>query len=189
MCRRSVDSSGVRPVVAVIASESRPTSPSERVRNHSLARWTESSKAPSPAAMRASSARNSLSRGEGPAVVEADVEPGGRLGRNDVEGRIADIDADHLEIGRLKAVAAFVEPRLDQPVEDADEPRHRVVGKMRIGGMALAPDDADRRRQAAAPADLDHVAEAGPARSARRRVRRRSGGRASPPSRGASRCR
>ena len=96
---------------------------------------------------------------------------------NDVEGRIADVDAGHLEVRRLEIRRALVELERRQAREDAHQRRDRVVGEMRIGDVALLAGDRDRRRQAAAPADLDRVAEPRRARSARRRARRRSGGR------------
>ena len=42
-----------------------------------------------------------------------------------------------------------------------DQPVHRVVGEMRIGGVALRAAHGELRVQRAAPADLDHVAERG----------------------------
>ncbi len=45
-------------------------------------------------------------------------------------------------------------------MEHADQTRDGVLGKMRIGGVALAARHADRAGQAAAPADLHGVAEA-----------------------------
>src|SRR5260221_2954962 len=94
-------------------------------------------------------------------VVEADVEAGSRLRRDDVEGGVADVDAGQFEVRWLKGGGALVQRLADQPVGHADDRVDRVVGKMRVGDMALAPDDADRGGQAAAAADLYRIAKAG----------------------------
>ena len=43
--------------------------------------------------------------------------------------------------------------------QHGDQTRQRIVGQMRIGGVALTADHGERRVQAAAPADLDHLAQ------------------------------
>ena len=58
---------------------------------------------------------------------------------------------------------------MQQGVDQLHQPAHRIVGELRIGGVALAAIDGDRAGQRAAPADLDHVAERVRDWSARRR--------------------
>ena len=66
---------------------------------------------------------------------------------------------------------ARVERRRLQRIEKLRQPAHRIVGELRIGGVALRPLDDERGRKAAAPADLDLVAELAARWSARRRAR------------------
>ena len=58
-----------------------------------------------------------------------------------------------------KCVVALVELRMRDAVDEAGELGHRIVGLVRIGGMALASLDHDGEAQRAAPADLDRVAQ------------------------------
>ena len=53
-----------------------------------------------------------------------------------------------------------------QRVQHRDQPVRGVVGEVRVGGMALHALDREPPGQAAAPADLDHVAEVGRGRLA-----------------------
>ena len=56
-------------------------------------------------------------------------------------------------------LGAVVERRRNQGVQAGDEPVRRVVDAVRIGDMALHAVDRQPAGHAAAPADLDHVAE------------------------------
>ena len=56
-------------------------------------------------------------------------------------------------------VGAFVQAFLGDRAEHLDEPRDRVVGKVAVSGMALGAKDREMAHQAAAPADLDHIAQ------------------------------
>ena len=58
-------------------------------------------------------------------------------------------------------LGALVELGRGQRVQHRDETVRRIVGEMRIGGMALHAMHGQPTGQAAAPADLDHVAEHG----------------------------
>ena len=71
-------------------------------------------------------------------------------------------------------LGAVVERGRGQRVQQRDQPVRRVVDEMRVGDMALHALDGQPAGHAAAPADLDHVAERSRPRSARRRRRRRS---------------
>ena len=56
-------------------------------------------------------------------------------------------------------LGAAVELGRGQRVQHRDEPMRRIVGEMRVGGMALHAVHREPAGHAAAPADLDHVAE------------------------------
>ena len=56
---------------------------------------------------------------------------------------------------------AAVEFGRGQRVQHRHQPVGGVVGELRIGGVALHPMHGEPAGQAAAPADLDHVAERG----------------------------
>ena len=47
--------------------------------------------------------------GAGMEIVVADIEPGGRLGGNDVGGRVARIDGCQLQVRRLKMIRAVIQ--------------------------------------------------------------------------------
>ena len=64
----------------------------------------------------------------------------------------------------LEVLGAAVEPQGRQPVDHACELRQRVVGDVRIGGVALLAFDDQLAVERAAPADLDLVADRGLAR-------------------------
>ena len=55
---------------------------------------------------------------------------------------------------------AVVERRARHGVEHAHQAMHRIVGELRIGGVALHAVHDELAGEAAAPADLDHVAQA-----------------------------
>ncbi len=97
--------------------------------------------------------------------------------------------AGELQGRRLEPVAAGIERRGGQRRQRAHQPVHRVVGALRIGDVALRAVHGDLGVQAAAPADLDHVAEPAPGRSARRPGRNPGSGRAPPSSPARARCR
>ena len=83
-----------------------------------------------------------------PAVVEAHVEDEAHFAGNDVGRRIADVDADDLEIGRVEVGRAGIERRRLQRVEHRRERADRIVGEMRIGDVALLADAASAGRSA-----------------------------------------
>ena len=92
-------------------------------------------------------------------IVEADVEPGHRLGRDDIGRRVADADIGDFKVRRIEPVAAVIEqPGLERR-QDGHQPRHRVVGPVRVGDMALRAPDGQPGVERAAPADLDGVAQ------------------------------
>jgi hypothetical protein len=91
--------------------------------------------------------------------VEADVQPGLRLAGNDVGRRIADVDGGDLEVRRLEALVAVVQHARLQPGQQVDQHRHRIGRPVGIGDVALHALDRDPAVDAAAPADLDHVAQ------------------------------
>ena len=58
-------------------------------------------------------------------------------------------------------LGARIERLGGQRAEQCDQPMRRVVGEVRVGDMTLHTGDGDAAGHAAAPADLDHVAELG----------------------------
>jgi hypothetical protein len=93
------------------------------------------------------------------AVVEPDVEEGAGRAGDDVGRIAAGPDPGDLQRRRLEMCGALVERLGDQGIEQRDQPVRRVVGELRIGGMALRAGDRQHRVEAAAAADLDHLAE------------------------------
>ncbi len=94
-----------------------------------------------------------------PLIVEADVEHRARRARNDVGGGIADIDGRDLQIGRRKALIAAIDRLGEQAPRasrGADARRCRRDADRRCGPGRR---DGEEAVEAAAPADLDHVAE------------------------------
>src|SRR3546814_6073935 len=71
------------------------------------------------------------------AIVETDVETGMRVARDDVAGRIVDLEVGHLKVRRLEPFRAFVQRHGFQRGEDAGEARDRLVGQVRVGGRLL----------------------------------------------------
>ena len=93
-------------------------------------------------------------------VVEADVEPRARRAGDDVGGGIADLDVGDFEVGGLEPVIAVVEvPAASADRGCATSRRHRIVGEVRVGDMALRAGHLDPGIDRSAPADLDRVAE------------------------------
>ena len=92
-------------------------------------------------------------------VVEADRDAGPCPGRNDVVRRIADLEVGDLQIGRLEPIGAFVEHQRVEFGEQGDEPRERVVGKVRISDVAFAALDLEPDVDRATPANLHRIAE------------------------------
>jgi hypothetical protein len=76
-----------------------------------------------------------------------------------VRGRVADVDRRDLEGRGREMFRAAVELGRGQRMQHRDEAMRGVVGEMRVGGMALRAVDRQPAGHAAAPADLDHVAQ------------------------------
>ena len=57
------------------------------------------------------------------------------------DGSIADINGGHLQIGGLKIIRSLIEGRSQHTAQQVDNAMHRIVSQMRIGRMALFPDD------------------------------------------------
>src|SRR5262249_17028066 len=94
------------------------------------------------------------------AVVVADVEARPRLGGNEIDGLVADVDRREFEIRTVEMLRAVVERLRRQRGDQPDDSAARVVRQLRTGGGALRAGDNERAVLRAAPADLDHVAEA-----------------------------
>ena len=123
-----------------------------------------------------------------PQIVEADVEGGPRHAGDELVAGLPMSIVVTCEPRWLKMRGAVVELGSESARAARDEPMRRIVGEMRIGDMALHALDDEPAGHAAAPADLDHVAEPRPM-SARRRRRRRASRRARRASRAPSSCR
>ena len=92
-------------------------------------------------------------------VVEADVELGAGAAGDDV-GRLArGLDRGDFEVGGLEGVVAVVELERLERGEHPRQLRHRIVGAVRVGDVALHAGHRDPHVDRAAPADLDDVAE------------------------------
>ena len=99
---------------------------------------------------------------QGPAgmkVVEADVQPRGCRGRHQVGCRVADIDAGDLQAGALEPLGPLVERGVGAFRQRARQAMHRIVHAGRVGHVALRALHGDAGIQAAAPADLDDLAQ------------------------------
>ena len=152
-----VSSFGSTPVASMIARRSVSTCAPGSVRNDSPLIAMSRSKRSACCAITARSQADSARPGV--VAVEPDVQHRAGRGRDHVGHRVADVDAGELEAGRLEPVVAGVERRRGQRSGDADQPVHRIVGALRIGDVALRAVHRDLRVQAAAAADLHHVAE------------------------------
>src|ERR1700733_2229862 len=84
-----------------------------------------------------------LERGLAVAVVIADVEARARFAGNEIDGRIADVHRGEFEVRWPKTFAALVERRLHRGHE-RHQTADRIVGAVRIGGVALAAGDDQR---------------------------------------------
>ena len=101
--------------------------------------------------------------------------------RDDVDGRVADIDRGELEVrGSNCAVPSSSGSSMSAAIS-VDEPAHRIVGAVRIGDVALLAGDDQRAVQRAAAADLDACRRARRHCSARRARSGRTSRRAPPP--------
>ncbi len=150
-------SAGRRPVTRSVARQTSSLSAPGGVRKDSPLTWKVERVAAADSVERP--LQPVLQRGAGPAVVEADVEGGARLARNDVGGGVADVDGGDLQRRRLEMRGAFIERARRHRVQHGDEAMRRVIGKMRVGGMALDAMHREEAVHAAAPADLNHVAQ------------------------------
>src|SRR6185437_3718721 len=109
-----VESDGVRPVTSRTAAATRSVNGPGLVRKATALVGSRASVARSPSSAAASRRNFGGERFGGPEIVETDVELEPRLARNDVEGRIADVDRDHFEIRGLEIRISFVERRLEE---------------------------------------------------------------------------
>jgi hypothetical protein len=92
-------------------------------------------------------------------IVETHVERGVADGGYHVGRRVPDIDRGDLQAGRREVIAPVVQGLADQRRQHPDHVVQRVVGKLRIGGMALGAEYFQIAVQAPAAADFHHVAE------------------------------
>src|SRR5229473_6972855 len=69
-----------------------------------------------------------LERSLSVAIIEPNVEASARLGRNDVDGLVADVDGSEFQVGWIEMSAAGVE-RLRHHRHDGDDAAHRIVGE------------------------------------------------------------
>ena len=92
-------------------------------------------------------------------VVEADAEPGGCLGGDDIGGGIGDVDGGDLDVRRLEPVGAVVEVDRFDGRKDADQCGNRVIGEMGVGNVTLRARNLDPDVDRTAPPDLDRVAQ------------------------------
>ena len=165
-----VESSGVRPVSSRIAPASSAVSgPGEVTKASPLVLIARSWRSSTRRQLRA---QPGLERCGRVAVVEADVEGRARRRRDHVARRIADVDRGDHQPGRLEMGAAGVQGLARQRVEHAQQARDRIVGPLGIGDVALHAANRQMAGHRAAPADLDHLAEALAGWSARRPGRR-----------------
>ena len=92
-------------------------------------------------------------------IVEPDVDPGLGPGRNDIGDRIADVNGGDDGARRLEMLGAVVQ----RPVQDRRQHLHqaldRVVGQMRIGGVAAGAQNGEESGHRPPAADLDHIAQ------------------------------
>ncbi len=98
-------------------------------------------------------------RGAGMQIVEPYVQLGPCLGRDDVGGSVADIDRGHLQAGWFELRGALIQPRARKLAQSRDERMHGIIRAVRVGHMALRAEHFYRCVQAAAPPDLDHLAQ------------------------------
>ncbi len=98
-----------------------------------------------------------------PCVVEARVEDQPDFGRDDVGRRIADVDADDFEVGRIEIGRPGVKRGRLQRFENRRQRADRIVGELRIGDVALLAMQGQPAGERTAPAVLDRVAERGDA--------------------------
>src|SRR6185295_7416976 len=88
-------------------------------------------------------------------VVEADVELDRGRARDDVGRPVRRPDGGDLEIGGLERIIAVVEVNGFERFDHPGQLRHRIVGAVRIGDVALQAGNRDPHVDRAAPADLD----------------------------------
>src|SRR5690349_2823427 len=92
-------------------------------------------------------------------VVVADLEARPRLGRNDIDGLVANIDRGELEVRGIEMRAAGIERIGGKRAHQRDDAAHRIVSQRRIGDVPGGAGHDQRSVLRAAPADLDHVTE------------------------------
>ena len=92
-------------------------------------------------------------------IIEADIQKSLGRGWNDIGCAIADIKTRHLQRAWLEPIAAIVQSLGGQPIQNAHQPMHRIIGAFRIGGMALNTMHRDMRGHGTAPADFQRIAQ------------------------------
>ena len=97
----------------------------------------------------------------GVVIVEADIKSCHRRCRDDIRGRVANIDGRYLQGRRLKLVRAVVQRIGGQGLQHIQQPMHGVVRQMGVGGVALDTVHGHRSDQTSAPSDFNHVAQFG----------------------------
>ncbi len=150
------------PVSAATASRTRAVKRPGSVTKLSPEIWKRASM-PIPKSAAARSASSSIhvrQAGAAVGVVEADVDGRRRLRRDDVRGRVADVDRGDRQRRGPEVRGARVEGPRREPVEQAHEPRQRVPRAVGIGGMALLAIGLQVGGERPAPPDLHRVAHA-----------------------------
>ena len=61
-------------------------------------------------------------------IVEADIEARARLGRDEIDGGVADIDRSEFEIRRIEVRGAAVERLGVERLDQMGDAAHRIVG-------------------------------------------------------------
>ena len=91
--------------------------------------------------------------------LKRDVEARRCRAGNHVRCRVAHIDRGELKPARLKVLGPLVEREREQGIQQRHEARQRVLRQHGVGDVPLPAFDPERAVEAAAPADLHHLAE------------------------------
>ena len=155
-----VESAGRRPVTSSTAAATRSVNGPRVVRKASalLGSKVSAKRLPSAAVLTRRSI-SALRVSDRPGRVEADIEDEPHLARNDVRRRIADVDADDLEIRGIEVFCAMIERRRQEGGQYRRQRPDRIIRDVGIADVALAAVEDETAGQRAAPAVLDRVAE------------------------------